>query len=158
MSGLQKAVVKNMEVSLAVPTFQVSRNIVTDKLDALYAELKPKGVTVSALLAKACGLALKQVRASHAHAPHTQATTRRGCARKGGCAACVVRPRRCRASVRVCLRIATGAGRWVDPTREQRAQRVWLPRLTHAARSHRIASDLNSPDLTSPDLTSPHLS
>jgi len=61
MNGMQKAVVKNMEWSLSVPTFQVSRNIVTDKLDALYAELKPKGVTVSALMAKACAMALAQV-------------------------------------------------------------------------------------------------
>jgi len=32
----------------------------TDKLDALYRKLKPKGVTMTALLAKACGVALEQ--------------------------------------------------------------------------------------------------
>lgn len=32
----------------------------TDKLDALYRKLKPKGVTMTALLAKACGVALMQ--------------------------------------------------------------------------------------------------
>jgi pyruvate dehydrogenase E2 component (dihydrolipoamide acetyltransferase) len=30
----------------------------TDKLDALYRKLKPKGVTMTALLSKACGVAL----------------------------------------------------------------------------------------------------
>lgn len=33
--------------------FILTREIVTDKFDALYAQLKPKGVTVSAMLAKA---------------------------------------------------------------------------------------------------------
>ena len=33
-------------------------NICTDALDALYKELKPRGVTMSALIAKACGVAL----------------------------------------------------------------------------------------------------
>jgi hypothetical protein len=32
----------------------------TDRLDALYRKLKPKGVTMTALLAKACGVALEQ--------------------------------------------------------------------------------------------------
>lgn len=79
MDGMQKAVVKNMEKSLAVPVFRVSRlvpryelclvytyssfnvhhmvssfrEICTDHLDALYAQLKTKGVTMSALIAKA---------------------------------------------------------------------------------------------------------
>lgn len=53
MSGMQKAVAKNMEKTLDVPIFRVSREIVTDEFDALYAKLKPKGVTVSAMLAKA---------------------------------------------------------------------------------------------------------
>lgn len=57
-NGMQKAVVKNMNWSNDVPTYQVSRAITTDKLDALYAQLKPKGVTVSALLAKAVGMTL----------------------------------------------------------------------------------------------------
>ena len=33
-------------------------NICTDALDALYKEVKPRGVTMSALIAKACGVAL----------------------------------------------------------------------------------------------------
>ena len=36
----------------------MSRKIGTGELDALYAKLKPKGVTVSALLAKAVGVTL----------------------------------------------------------------------------------------------------
>jgi len=58
MTGMQKAVVKNMAWADSVPTYTVSRQIVTDDFDALYAQLKPKGVTVSAMLAKAVGLAL----------------------------------------------------------------------------------------------------
>lgn len=53
MSGMQKAVAKNMEKTLTVPVFRVAREIATDDFDALYAKLKPKGVTVSAMLAKA---------------------------------------------------------------------------------------------------------
>eukprot|EP01033_Poteriospumella_lacustris_P006307 gene6307-4528_t len=53
LTGMQKAVAKNMEKSLSVPVFRVSRDIVTDNFDALYAKLKSKGVSVSALLAKA---------------------------------------------------------------------------------------------------------
>jgi len=51
-------VVKNMEWSNTVPTYIVSRAIITDELDALYAKVKPKGVTMSALLAKAVGVTL----------------------------------------------------------------------------------------------------
>lgn len=60
MDGMQKAVAKNMEATLAVPIFRVSREIRTDDFDALYAELKPKGVTVSAMLAKACAMAMEK--------------------------------------------------------------------------------------------------
>jgi len=60
MDGMQKAVAKNMEKSLVVPIFRVSREIVTDKFDELYAVLKPKGVTVSAMLAKAVAETLKK--------------------------------------------------------------------------------------------------
>eukprot|EP01035_Chromulina_nebulosa_P018360 gene18360-24056_t len=59
MDGMQKAVAKNMEKTLNVPIFRVSREIVTDSFDQLYAKLKPKGVTVSALLAKAVAEVLK---------------------------------------------------------------------------------------------------
>lgn len=38
----------------------MSYTITTDKFDALYKRLKPKGVTMTALLAKAAGVALAQ--------------------------------------------------------------------------------------------------
>ena len=60
MNGMQKAVAKNMEKTLEVPIFRVSREIVTDDFDALYAQLKPKGITVSAMLAKAVAEVLKK--------------------------------------------------------------------------------------------------
>ena len=60
MDGMRKAVSKNMEKSLVVPVFRVSREIVTDNFDALYAQLKPKGVSVSAMLAKAVAEVLKK--------------------------------------------------------------------------------------------------
>merc|ERR1719440_2772841 len=58
MNAMQKAVVKNMAWANDVPTYQVSRKITTDELDALYKQVKGKGVTMSALLAKAVGMAL----------------------------------------------------------------------------------------------------
>ena len=58
MNAMQKAVVKNMAWANDVPTYQVSRKITTDELDALYKEVKGKGVTMSALLAKAVGMTL----------------------------------------------------------------------------------------------------
>jgi len=58
MNAMQKAVVKNMEWANSVPTYQVSRAITTDELDALYKQVKSKGVTMSALLAKAVGMTL----------------------------------------------------------------------------------------------------
>jgi len=57
-TSLQQAVNKNMIASLAVPEFRVGYEMCTDKLDVLYQKLKPKGVTMTALLAKACGVAL----------------------------------------------------------------------------------------------------
>ena len=41
-----------------VPEFRVSYTVTTDKFDVLYKRLKPKGVTLTALLAKAAGVAL----------------------------------------------------------------------------------------------------
>ena len=41
-----------------MPEFRVAYSINTDALDALYKRLKPKGVTMSGLLAKAAGVAL----------------------------------------------------------------------------------------------------
>ncbi|WVZ92818.1 hypothetical protein U9M48_038856 [Paspalum notatum var. saurae] len=57
---MQAAVSKNMVESLAVPAFRVGYPIVTDKLDALYEKVKPKGVTMTVLLAKAAAMALAQ--------------------------------------------------------------------------------------------------
>ncbi|KAK2457765.1 dihydrolipoyllysine-residue acetyltransferase component 5 of pyruvate dehydrogenase complex, chloroplastic [Trifolium repens] len=55
---MQNAVSRNMVESLAVPTFRVGYTITTDALDALYKKIKSKGVTMTALLAKATALAL----------------------------------------------------------------------------------------------------
>lgn len=57
-TSLQSAVARNMNESLKVPEFRVAYQIQTDKLDALYQKLKPHGVTMTAVLAKACGAAL----------------------------------------------------------------------------------------------------
>ncbi|KAG9458397.1 hypothetical protein H6P81_002905 [Aristolochia fimbriata] len=57
---MQAAVSKNMVESLSVPTFRVGYPIVTDALDALYEKVKPKGVTMTAILAKAAAMALVQ--------------------------------------------------------------------------------------------------
>ena len=53
LTTMQRAVTDNMNVSLGVPVFRASYAIATDALDALYKKIKPKGVTMSALLAKA---------------------------------------------------------------------------------------------------------
>ncbi|XP_057973302.1 dihydrolipoyllysine-residue acetyltransferase component 5 of pyruvate dehydrogenase complex, chloroplastic [Malania oleifera] len=55
---MQDAVSRNMLESLTVPTFRVGYTITTDALDALYKKIKSKGVTMTALLAKATALAL----------------------------------------------------------------------------------------------------
>jgi pyruvate dehydrogenase E2 component (dihydrolipoamide acetyltransferase) len=55
---LQAAVNRNMVASLAVPTFRVSYTIETNNLDKLYQQLKSKGVTMTALLAKAVAITL----------------------------------------------------------------------------------------------------
>ncbi|XP_044512028.1 dihydrolipoyllysine-residue acetyltransferase component 5 of pyruvate dehydrogenase complex, chloroplastic-like [Mangifera indica] len=55
---MQGAVSRNMVQSLSVPTFRVGYTITTDALDALYKKIKSKGVTMTALLAKATALAL----------------------------------------------------------------------------------------------------
>lgn len=57
---LQQAVVRNMVASLSVPTFRVGYTITTDALDALYKQIKSKGVTMTGLLAKAVAVTLKQ--------------------------------------------------------------------------------------------------
>jgi pyruvate dehydrogenase E2 component (dihydrolipoamide acetyltransferase) len=55
---LQNAVNRNMIASLAVPCFRVGYTITTTKLDAFYKQVKSKGVTMSALLAKAVAVTL----------------------------------------------------------------------------------------------------
>lgn len=55
---MQNAVSRNMVESLGVPTFRVGYAITTNALDALYKKVKSKGVTMTALLAKATALAL----------------------------------------------------------------------------------------------------
>merc|ERR1719375_1584646 len=47
-----------MVATLSVPEFRVSYTIGMDAFEALYAKLKPQGVTVTALIAKALGVAL----------------------------------------------------------------------------------------------------
>lgn len=63
---LQKAVVQNMTASLTAPTFHVGYTITTDALDALYQQIKSKGVTMTALLAKAVALTLRKHRIMNA--------------------------------------------------------------------------------------------
>lgn len=57
-TSMQSAISRNMVDSLTVPTFRVGYTITTDALDALYKKIKSKGVTMTALLAKAVALAL----------------------------------------------------------------------------------------------------
>ncbi|OUS43708.1 dihydrolipoamide succinyltransferase [Ostreococcus tauri] len=57
---MQAAVAKNMLPSLSVPVSRIAMSICTDEFDKLYASLKPKGVTMTALLTKAIGVALAQ--------------------------------------------------------------------------------------------------
>jgi pyruvate dehydrogenase E2 component (dihydrolipoamide acetyltransferase) len=60
LNTLQKAVVQNMVMSLQVPTFRVGYTITTDALDRLYQQIKSKGVTMTALLAKAVAVTLQK--------------------------------------------------------------------------------------------------
>ena len=60
LNTLQKAVVQNMVMSLQVPVFHVSYDIITDALDNLYQQIKSKGVTMTALLAKAVAVTLQK--------------------------------------------------------------------------------------------------
>jgi pyruvate dehydrogenase E2 component (dihydrolipoamide acetyltransferase) len=55
---LQAAVNRNMVASLSVPTFRVGYTIETNNLDKLYKQVKSKGVTMTALLAKAVAMTL----------------------------------------------------------------------------------------------------
>ncbi len=58
LNKLQQVVVRNMVASLQIPEFRASYTIVTDPLDRLYKQIKPKGVTMTALLAKAVATCL----------------------------------------------------------------------------------------------------
>lgn len=60
LNTLQQAVVRNMVASLEVPVFHVSYTITTDALDTLYRKIKSKGVTMTALLAKAVAITLQK--------------------------------------------------------------------------------------------------
>jgi pyruvate dehydrogenase E2 component (dihydrolipoamide acetyltransferase) len=60
LTTLQNAVVRSMNWSLAVPTYHVAYSITTTALDALYKQIKPKGVTITALLAKAVAITLQK--------------------------------------------------------------------------------------------------
>ena len=77
LTTLQKAVVNNMNASLAVPTFHVGYTITTDALDVLYKQVKSKGVTMTALLAKAVAVTLQK------HPVMNAAFTDQGIAYKG---------------------------------------------------------------------------
>jgi len=60
LNTLQNAVVRNMVASLQVPTYHVGYTITTDNLDKLYKQIKSKGVTMTALLAKAVAVTLQK--------------------------------------------------------------------------------------------------
>lgn len=59
-TGMQRAVSNNMVATLDCPVFRASREIEMDAFNALYQQVKPKGVTVSALLAKAVAKAVEK--------------------------------------------------------------------------------------------------
>jgi len=60
LTTFQNAVVRNMVASLSVPVFRVGYTITTDELDKLYKQIKSKGVTMTALLAKAVAVTLQK--------------------------------------------------------------------------------------------------
>jgi len=60
LSTLQNAVVRGMVASLEVPVYRVGYTITTDNLDKLYKQIKSKGVTMTALLAKAVAVTLQK--------------------------------------------------------------------------------------------------
>ncbi|MGP0129082.1 MAG: dihydrolipoamide acetyltransferase family protein [cyanobacterium endosymbiont of Rhopalodia musculus] len=60
LTVLQKAVVQNMVATVQVPTYHVDYTITTDSLDKLYKIIKSKGVTMTALLAKAVAVTLQK--------------------------------------------------------------------------------------------------
>lgn len=60
LTTFQKALVQNMVAAMQAPTFRVGYTITTDELDKLYKQIKSKGVTMTALLAKAVAVTLKK--------------------------------------------------------------------------------------------------
>ncbi len=60
LTTLQSAVARNMVASLSVPVIHVGYTITTDALDKLYKQIKSKGVTMTALLAKAVAMTLQK--------------------------------------------------------------------------------------------------
>lgn len=59
-TGMQRAVSNNMVATLDCPVFRASREIEMDAFNELYQSVKAKGVTVSALLAKAVAKAIEK--------------------------------------------------------------------------------------------------
>ncbi|KAL3805097.1 hypothetical protein HJC23_003325 [Cyclotella cryptica] len=59
-TGMQRAVSNNMVATLDCPVFRASREIEMDAFNELYQSVKSKGVTVSALLAKAVAKAIEK--------------------------------------------------------------------------------------------------
>ncbi|MHC5933534.1 dihydrolipoamide acetyltransferase family protein [Nostoc sp.] len=60
LTTFQNAVVRNMVATISVPVFCVGYTITTDGLDKLYKQIKSKGVTMTALLAKAVAVTLQK--------------------------------------------------------------------------------------------------
>lgn len=60
LTTMQNAVVRNMVASLSVPVYRVGYTITTTELDKLYKQIKSKGVTMTALLAKAVAVTLQK--------------------------------------------------------------------------------------------------
>mmetsp|Transcript_4095 Transcript_4095/g.9283 ORF Transcript_4095/g.9283 Transcript_4095/m.9283 type:complete len:251 (+) Transcript_4095:295-1047(+) len=59
-TGMQRAVSNNMMATMNCPVFRASCEIEMDAFNALYQQVKPKGVTVSALIAKAVAMAIQK--------------------------------------------------------------------------------------------------
>ncbi len=60
LTTFQKALVQNMTLAMQAPVFRVGYTITTTNLDQLYKQIKSKGVTMTALLAKAVAIAIKK--------------------------------------------------------------------------------------------------
>mmetsp|Transcript_9923 Transcript_9923/g.24742 ORF Transcript_9923/g.24742 Transcript_9923/m.24742 type:complete len:640 (+) Transcript_9923:117-2036(+) len=59
-TGMQKAVSGNMVATLTVPSFQVSTDIEMTSFESMYKKVKADGISVSAMLAKACAMAIEK--------------------------------------------------------------------------------------------------